>query len=307
MSRYARLGGLAAVTLLVSIFFVLHAASSARAPQQKYVIFHQWGGAMASDVAANAPRLERLPFDGTTMQIPASGTLMLGHPTSYEEMRRALAPVKGAFRKFTQNFVMVHTRRPPDVFDDWTQEVANWRNLAHAAREAGLAGICFDNEEYQEKTWTYPQDIKYPDALAGRVSRANARCAASRSWRRCRRSFPTSSCWSSSGPYLSDPRTDGGRANDLRGPFFVGMVEGAGPQATVVDGGELYGLQTAADFAKSYQLRKNGLAQGDSVVIPPSLRAEYPKKVSIAFATYNKQWAPEAMRGVLAQAIQALG
>jgi hypothetical protein len=106
------------------------------------------------------------------------------------------------------------------------------------------------------------------------------------------------------GPYLSDPKAPDGRANDLRGSFFVGMVEAAGPRATVVDGGEQYYLKNPQDFAQSYQLRKYGLARPDSVLIPSTLRTEWPKKVSVGFGVYNKQYAPPVMREVLAEALR---
>jgi len=313
MSRYSP-----AILLVFPALWLLVAVGEAAAAT-KYVILHQWGGAPVSDVVRNVRRLESMPFDGTTVSIPASGTLMLGVPVGYEEMRRALAPMKGAFSRFTQNFVVIHTRRPPDVFDDWTTEIANWGNLARAARAAGLVGIFYDNEEYKEKTWLWPGDFRYPQRSL-REYRDQMRLRGRQVMQAMVAEFPSIVVLTFHGPYVSDPHTPdgvtlsqaGARAEDLRGAFFVGMVEGAGARATVVDGGECYQYRSTADFDQSYRWRKYDLASArvNSVVIPPELRASWPGRVSVAFATYNKQWLrgytmnPGTMRTCLINALR---
>jgi hypothetical protein len=61
------------------------------------------------------------------------------------------------------------------------------------------------------------------------------------------------------GPYSSVPNRPHYVSMDqvgllrLRRPFFVGMMQGMGDKATLVDGGEIYQLRTADEFKKSYQ------------------------------------------------------
>ena len=46
------------------------------------------------------------------------------------------------------NFAVVHVERPTDFFDDWTDTIQSFQNLAIVLRDIGIQGIMFDNEEY---------------------------------------------------------------------------------------------------------------------------------------------------------------
>ena len=105
------------------------------------------------------------------------------------------------------------------------------------------------------------------------------------------------------GPYVSEPRAPEPlfpawhAANELAGPFFAGFVEGAGPRATVVDGGELYHLREADDFRRSLRWRKHDIVGGavDSASVPPALRAAWPSRVSIGFGVYDRPFGGRTM------------
>ncbi len=106
------------------------------------------------------------------------------------------------------------------------------------------------------------------------------------------------------GPYVSEPRSpapffNGGVAafNELLGPLFVGMVEGQGSSASVVDGGELYTPRSAADFANAYQWQKFRLASDatDCAFIPPALRPMWPSRVSVSTGLYDTPYLGHAM------------
>jgi hypothetical protein len=75
-----------------------------------------------------------------------------------------LAPLRGRFQRLTRNLVLA-TVHNADPFDDWTWVIANWTVLARAARDAGLAGILFDNEPYAERLWHWPDEVDYPYTL----------------------------------------------------------------------------------------------------------------------------------------------
>ena len=76
-----------------------------------------------------------------------------------------LAPLRGRFQRVTRNLVLA-TVHNADPFDDWTWVIANWTVLARAARDAGLAGILFDNEPYAERLWHWPDEVDYFQRLA---------------------------------------------------------------------------------------------------------------------------------------------
>ena len=119
------------------------------------------------------------------------------------------------------------------------------------------------------------------------------------------------------GPYTSEPKAPYPLfmavqpANELKGPFFTGFMEGAGSQATVIDGGELYYYRTPTQFLDSYNWRKYTIASDavDSSFIPLALRPLWPGKINISFALYNKpnlgaDMNPAIMRTTVANAMR---
>jgi hypothetical protein len=290
-----------------------------RTPGPRYLILHQRGGQLVRDVAGNAAHLESMRFDGTSVSIPASGDLMLaGTSCGYGDIYQSLLPMKGTFHRFRHNVVIVHTRGFPDVFDDWTVVIANWRNLARAARDIGLAGIFFDDEQYKEKVWRYPDNVRYPDK-SQREYQDEMRLRGRQVMEAVSAEFPEALFLVFHGPYISEPKTPRhvllGQAppneHNLVGSFFVGLVEGAGPRATVVDGGEVYQYRTAEDFERSYRWRKYELASDETNAgfIPAADRKQWPEKVSIGFGVYTHQWKadypmnPSIMRTTLENAL----
>ena len=54
------------------------------------------------------------------------------------------------------NFAVVHVKRPADFFDDWTNTIQSFQNLAVVLKDVGIQGILFDNEEYSDQIGTIP-------------------------------------------------------------------------------------------------------------------------------------------------------
>ncbi|MER3437218.1 MAG: hypothetical protein C4346_06295 [Chloroflexota bacterium] len=267
--------------------------------------------------------IDSLPFDGFVVNIPASWDLMKGLPIAKAEIDAWLAPLKGKFQRVNHNFVEVMIDDPGDVFDDraWEITVENWRRLAASARDAGFDGIFFDNEEYKRRWLDYPED--YPGTKRSLEEyREQTRLRGRQIMQAIVAEFPDITLLVYHGPYLSEPKTppeviarqasepDG---TDLGGPLFVGFLEGLGPRATLVDGGEVYAYRTMEDFARSYAWRKFGMAspETDSSIIPERLRAIWPERVSIAFGVYNLPFpddltmTPAIMRTTLENALLA--
>jgi hypothetical protein len=268
--------------------------------------------------------IESLPFDGMVVNISPSWDLMRGQPLTYEEIYgRWLAPLQGKFKHFTQNFVEVLIDKPGDVFDDaaWRVTVENWRLMARAARTAGFVGIFFDDEEYTGHWLNYAKDYANPAHTLDEY-RAQTRLRGTQIMQAIVAEFPNVVFLMYHGPYLSEPKTPlnvmagqsgPGNPSDLTGPLFTGLLEGLGPQAQLIDGGEFYAYRTADDFARSYAWRKTGLpsAATNSTFITPADRAVWSQRVGISYGVYNLTFPPHAptmtppvMRSTLEQALR---
>ncbi len=265
--------------------------------------------------------IDTIPFDGFVVNIPASWMVMNGLPMAKAEIDSWLQPLKGAYQHVNHNFVEIMIDDPGDVFDDraWRITVENWRRMAAAARDAGFVGIFFDNEEYKETWLDYPED--YPGTKRTLEEyRAQTQLRGRQIMEAIVSEFPEIVLVVYHGPYISEPKTpleviarqapepDG---TDLSGALFVGFLEGLGPKATLVDGGEVYAYRTLEDFQRSYDWRKYGMPseETDSELIPPSLRAVWPERVSIGFGLHNLPFprdmtmSPRILRSALENAL----
>ncbi|MEM7737886.1 MAG: DUF4832 domain-containing protein, partial [Deinococcota bacterium] len=274
---------------------------------------------------ANINYVESLPFDGMVVNIPASWYAMSGERWAYEDFYTDwLEPAEGLFQTFDHNFLKLHVDKPGDFFDDaaWDITVQNWRDLARAAHDVGFKGIFFDNEEYQDSLWTYPEDMAFAATTTLTEYRAQARLRGQQVMQAVTEVFPDIEILVLHGPYVSEPATPqavslfqvGVNENDLRGDFFVGLLEAAGPQATVIDGGEVYQYRSQADFETSYQWRKTDIASEavNAAFIPPALRSTWADKVDLSFGVYTYPWQldrgfdmnPEIMETTLTHALR---
>jgi hypothetical protein len=292
------------------------------------LLLHDWGGkspaATPSFIRENKAFLESLPFDGVAVYLRNSeGTVnvttsaMTNQRLGYEVIARVLAPLKGVhFTTMTQNFAAVFSGRPPDFFGDWSLMVQNFADLAGAARETGLKGIYFDNENQLAKWSHYPDGVEYPSKTL-KEYQEQARLRGRQTMEAMVSQFPEIVVISLHGPYLSEPKAPAPlfpqwqTANQLMGPFFCGFVEGAGKRATCVDGGKLYHLRASKEFQESYDWRKSAIASDkvNSAFIPYPLRPIWGSKVSIAFGIYDQPFDrldmfPDILRPTLANALK---
>jgi hypothetical protein len=229
------------------------------------LLLHDWGGKSPAPTPAfireNKSYLERLPFDGIAVYLRrpdgsdnVTTTAMTNQRLGFGVIAKVLAPLKGVqFVTLTQNFAAVFSGRPPDFFGDWTIIVQNFADLARAAREAGLKGIYFDNENYAANWANYPDGVEHPSKTL-REYQEQARLRGKQTMDAMVFQFPDIIVISLHGPYLSEPKAppplfpQWQTSNQLMGPFFCGFVEGAGKRATCVDGGRLYNLTQIAQL-----------------------------------------------------------
>jgi hypothetical protein len=182
-----------------------------------------------------------------------------------------------------------------DPFDDWTQVKQNWVVLARLARDAGMKGIFFDNEYYQEPYFVFPSTVKYPEKGL-RAYQERFRLRGREIMGRMQLVWQGMKIIHAHGPYVSEPATPrqitidqvGTEPTEMRGFFFAGMLAAAGPAAQVIDGGELYTPRTPADFALNASWRRTGITQVPrSSLIPKPLRASWPQRIKLGAGVYD--------------------
>ncbi len=233
------------------------------------IAFMSSESARTQSILENRAYIESLPFEGMVINIPASWNAMTpGVVVDEADVRRWLVPLTD-FNANKFNYLVIENDRPGDLFDDtaWDQATANWRVIAKVAAETGFRGILFDNEEYQGHWDNFPEDVAAEDAARGVVAyQAQAQARGAEIMQAVMEVFPSARIAVAHGPYLSVPTTpeeppairlQAGDWEDqeLSGPFFTGLVQGAAPGVTVIDAGELYALRTADDFSASFAYR----------------------------------------------------
>jgi hypothetical protein len=292
------------------------------------LILHDWFGkspaSTPSYVRDNLKFLESRPVDGLAIYVRSpdlslnvTTAVMSNQAISYEAIADVLRPIaRLPFTSLKHNFAAVLGLTPPDVFDDWSVVVQNFGHLARAAREAGLKGIYFDNENYKVRWADYPAGVAYPRKTLAEYQ-AQARLRGKEAMEAMVAAFPDIVVLSLHGPYVSEPKAPAPlfpswqRANRLLGPFFVGFVEGSGDRAVCVDGGELYHLRKDDDFRRSYEWRRTAFAsdQVDCAWLPPVARSRWPGRVEIAFGLYDRPFAglpmdPAILKSLLVSALR---
>lgn len=263
------------------------------------LIKHGWDLPDADFVNINATTIDALGFDGIVFRIPSSSRVLSQNAISYEQFAEELAPVAGAaLQTTTHNFVIIYNG-PVGGFDAeaWVTPRANAANLARAAEEAGITGIFYDNENYDNKLrWNAEGNAEEVAALqCDATQRGTELMGALQS------EWPTVTLLTLHGPGLSDERTaevydasfpynDVAWANPLLGRFFMGMALAVrGTEATLIDGGEIYTMRNAEQYDVAYRWMLQGLP-AESDLVPDELRDDYPDVVDAAFGVYDRTW-----------------
>lgn len=261
---------------------------------------HGWDMPSPRFVRDHVTAMETMPFDGVTISLPGLGDkVQRQSPVPYASFRDALAPLaQTRFTTMTHNFVTVYATPAGSVFDDWSVPVANFGNLARAAREAGAAGILYDNEEY------FGSVSDFPGVCPGHTlvqCQDQARLRGRQVMDAMRQAWPDIKVMTLYGPWVSEPKTydalsgvlpfnDVSHANELMGPFFVGLAESAaGSPARVIDGGEIYSARTKAQFAAITSWQMAGMPARSSLV-PPSLSPAWTSAVRPGVGVYDYPW-----------------
>jgi len=321
------------VSLLRPVLLAVLLLSPAAAQEQKgrptpCLILHDWFGKSPASTPAyvrdNLKFLESRPFDGLAvyvrspdLSVNVTTTVMSDTALTLDAIADVLRPIaRLTFKTLKHNFAAVLSLRPPDLFDDWTTVVGNFGLLARAAREAGLKGIYFDNENYGVKWANYPAGVAYPTRSLAEYQ-AQARLRGKQVMEAMTAAFPDVVVLALHGPYVSEPKAPSPLfpswqgSNRLLGPFFAGLVEGAGDRGVCVDGGELYHLRKEEEFRRSYEWRRTAIASDrvDCAYLPPAVRARWAARVEIAFGVTDRPFGgfpmdPATLKSVLTHALR---
>ena len=251
-------------------------------------------------ILANADRLGELPFDGITVNMPASWFAMTNDRWTYDDSYdNWIAPIEGLLNNpangLTDNYLVLQTDRPADFLDDWSVAFANIRDLAAIARDAGFVGIYFDNEEYQTPIWDWPSTADNPAAGFTAYAEA-AREKGQLIGEAMSSEFPEICVLVLHGPYIADDNVPNSiRRNqfgvgsfELFGPFYAGMLEGLGDRATMIDGGEVYALRTEQEFRDHALWRRWGMSSDhhDVAFLDADDRRRHRERTEISFGVY---------------------
>ncbi|MEP5761090.1 MAG: calcium-binding protein [Litoreibacter sp.] len=271
-----------------------------------------------SSILENAEYIKSLPIDGIRVNIPQGNLLMdPGYVVTEDDVRGTgfwLKPLE-EFNEGMHNYLQLNIDKPGvDLFDDaaWDQVVENFRLMARAANEYGFKGMIFDNEEYGTPWHDIPDDAPDREAQIDKaIERGRAIGAA------IAEEFPDISFGTMHGPYTSVYADDkpligqGGQPwrAELRGPFFTSIAEGLGPDAEVVDMGEIYRLRSSEDFRESRDWRTERVPELIDWDISPDLLENWAERIQISHMVYTQDWpagntmTPEIMVQTLLQAL----
>ncbi|HHH12303.1 MAG TPA: hypothetical protein ENJ77_00310 [Candidatus Moranbacteria bacterium] len=292
------------------------AAGSSGGP---YLILAPDNNNNAGILLANRDKFAASPFDGVTVNTTAMWVMANQGYVSYEDIMSDVGSLRG-YPKMKNSFLVILVAgagTQPDPYDDWSRYIQGWVNFARAAKELGMAGVVFDNEPYVGTSpWNFPGGVKYAGRYSEEEYRNQVRRRGKETMEAMRKVFPDIKVLVYHGPYISEPsfyESDLKAQSDLsplNGSFTAGLLEGAGEQAMVIDGGEVYANRSEEDFRDFYNFRKYTMAsdENDSPVVVPSLRKVWSKRLSVSNGLYNLSWSasmsPEIMRTTVANAMK---
>lgn len=268
--------------------------------QEKKLIEYGWDVPTPAQMQSMLADMEKRPFDGLIFRLEGgfnafeTKRLDPGKFVQDERMLRTLP-----FKRFTHNFVLVwgSPHEEWDWFDDeqWQAVEYNARLIVKTAMAGRIRGICFDPEPYHFDLWNYSKQKR-----AGERSfadyRAQVRLRGRQLMRAFERAMPgalilTFFHLSLHGHLADTPEAERPAVLEKAGwglmpDFFIGMLEGASPQARFIDGNETaYYYTSREQYFRAYHMMKNRVLE----LVPPGLRQKYMRQVQAGNALYVDQ------------------
>lgn len=203
------------------------------------------------ELAKEWAKIKELPFNGMVFRPANYLQIMRPREIPWSDWQQEVDELKSVeFGHFKDNFLYLnvslnHPGSTVDWFDDWVPVVQNLKNMAKAAKLAGLKGLIWDAEGY-----TATPHFRYP-GRSDKQTRARAeyevrvRGLAEEIMTEIREVYPDLTIMSLFGYSVSDQPT-----LDLLPSFLDGLLAASDPRFTLVDGQEgSYYDKDKADFA----------------------------------------------------------
>ena len=204
------------------------------------------------ELAKEWPKLLELPFNGMIFRTGNHQKILGPREIPWSDWQQVVDELKSVdFGHFRDNFLyMSFSSGYPGMhvnwFDDWTPVIANLKNMARAAKLAGLKGLMWDPEGYGNKTphFHYPHP-KIASTRTQAEHEARVRELAEQIIREICEVYPDITILSLFG------YTNAGM--NMLPTFLDGLLAGSDPRFTLVDGQEgSYYYKDKADFARRY-------------------------------------------------------
>ena len=266
----------------------------------KKIIEYGWDVPTPDFIRGHIQEMEQKPFDGIIFRLQGGSNVF--EPTPWEESKLAADLDNLAnthWEKFTDNFALMLAASDQDWFNDshWTAIEHNTGLVIRAAKAARCVGICFDPEPYGKNPWTYKEaalrDSKKFAEYESQVRKRGAQfikvIQAELPNPKILTFFQLSLFGELCRPMKPEDRAAKLSSHDygLLPAFLNGILDGAGPGVTIIDGNEnAYYYSDSKSYFDVYHL----ITQRALYMIDPALCAKYRAQMQVGQALYIDQY-----------------
>lgn len=327
-------------TAAVGSIEVSPSAAPAPAPtpagRRPLLIEHGWDTATAGELASDAAHVNTLPFDGVAVRGQREALSRTAVPLATAQSDLAQMP---SLSRVKHNFLVMRMLDPRpagrptayDFTDDalWATMAANVKNYASAAKATGkFDGIMIDTEYYgsgpaiwdfggTQAPWTASGTAGSVPGKSASQAQALVQSRGKQLMDAMRSVWPNVKVFSLYGPWFSESASytstrmmgsDQSWANELVGPFFMGLVQSAaGSPAVVIDGAERYMQRTVPEFQNAKNWVKEGLPNHGGRIVPAAgvSAAQYKSTVQIAQSVWDRDALAANYPGATASQLQS--
>jgi hypothetical protein len=289
----------ALILWLVFSAWLFAGAAESTLPRKK-LIEYGWDVPTPAQLKAELAAMEQRPFDGLIFRLSGGHNAFATKPleqANFNEDSRILPELE--FKQFQDNFVIIWGSPPADFdwYDDaqWSLIETNAKLLVRVAKTGRIRGICFDPEPYDFKLWDYASQ-RQTNTHTFAEYQTKVKLRGAQLMRAFEEQLPGATILTFFHVSLFDRFADLGVAEraqrlmrdswGLMPDFFVGMLEGASPQAKFIDGNEnAYYYTSREQYFRAY----HAIRQRAQNLVPPELRRKYEQQVQAGQALYVDQ------------------
>jgi hypothetical protein len=279
-------------------------------PRKKLLEFG-WDVPFPDFVREHIKEMETRPFDGIIFRTRGFDHVFDTRPWKQSDLQPQMDDLSHIkWGRFTDNFLTLYAanRWNMNWFDDaqWKVISGNLKLFSSAVSAGKCVGVCFDNEPYANDPWVFTG--RYPGKSYEEVA-AQVRIRGAQFITALQTSLPRlkvlhffqlgyyGDTSNETGTYRKAERWDLLNEPDVKlrteklsdrwlalfYPFFLGMLDAAGPGVIFIDGNEFsYYYDSPEDFYRNYhQIRQSALTMA-----PEKLRPKYINQVQAGMAIY---------------------